>query len=87
MRSGLEQGLATITDPDGIREVSTFTCNHCNRIVHVKTGASPTDLGGMCGHCKHLICSECVEKGICDPFMDQFARMEAALDARRSYGF
>jgi hypothetical protein len=44
------QGYACIVDPEeGTREADTFTCNHCQKVVAVKAGASPTDLGGYCG--------------------------------------
>lgn len=79
------QGYACISSPDGIREADTFTCAHCQRITHVKSGAKAEDLGGLCKSCMGLICSHCVGKG-CTPFEKVLEREEARYHALRSYG-
>lgn len=81
------QGYAVIVDPDeGTREADTFTCAHCQNVVHVKAKASPEELGGQCKLCMGLICSNCVGKG-CDPFEKKLERMEERDRVLRSYGF
>lgn len=80
-----KKGYASITTPDGrVREADTFTCGHCQRIVHVKAGASPYEMGGACSICGTLVCPKCVGQG-CDPFEEKLKRMEARMDAQRSY--
>jgi DNA-directed RNA polymerase subunit RPC12/RpoP len=79
-------GYATLYDPDfkggHPKEADTFTCAHCNSIVHVKPRAPLEDMGGYCTVCSSLICLKCVGTGTCDPFEEKLKRMEA----RRSYG-
>lgn len=55
---GVERG------PDGrvVREMDTFRCNHCHRIVIVKPLRPPEDLGGLCKICMDYLCKSCVEK-------------------------
>jgi hypothetical protein len=80
------QGYACIVDPvTGTRETDTFTCNHCQKVVAVKPGASPTDLGGYCGGCSKMICPKCVGKG-CTPWEKIMDAMERDYERRRSYG-
>ena len=80
------QGHATITGPDGLKESDTFTCAHCNRIVHVPVKADPDKLGGWCRQCMKAICPKCVATGACDPFEKKLEREEARYHALRSYG-
>lgn len=80
------QGYACIMDPEsGTQERDTFTCNHCQRITHVKARCSPTDAGGLCYVCNGLICKNCVGKE-CVPFMKQVEAMEERDYRRRTYG-
>lgn len=78
-------GYATLYDPTfrggHPKEADTFTCAHCNTIVHVKPRAPLEDLGGRCTICDSLICSKCVGKQTCDPFEEKLKRWEA----RKSY--
>lgn len=79
------QGYATIFSDAGVKECDTFRCNHCQKIVHVKPKASPTDLGGHCRQCDELICSGCVAEGFCAPWEQQMREMEERQASRRSY--
>lgn len=79
------QGYACITSPDETREADTFTCAHCQHVTHVKAGAKPEDLGGLCKQCMGLICSKCVGH-VCRPFEKWLELEEASYHARRSYG-
>ena len=79
-------GYAYVFDELGTqKECDTFTCHHCNRVVHVKPKMDPTDLGGMCKLCMKMICPKCVGFG-CTPFEKKLDIMEARDRARRSYG-
>lgn len=64
-------------------EVDTFACGHCQRVTHVRPYQRPEDIGGGCRICQRNICGPCVDKGICVPWEEMVAKMEA----RRSYGF
>jgi hypothetical protein len=69
-------GYARIDDPDGSTiECDTFTCAHCNRIVHVKPKQRPEDVGGLCKQCMGLICPHCVGRA-CVPFLKRIDMME-----------
>ena len=77
-------GYATLTGPFGgsVKEADTFTCAHCNTIVHITYRHPVEDLGGRCSICDGLICSRCVATGQCDPFEEKLKRMEAAQSYR-----
>ena len=80
-------GYACSFDVLGVRhEADTFTCAHCNKIVIVKSGCNPDDLGGICYICTKMVCPICVDAGICDPLEEKLKRAEASHHARRSYG-
>ena len=70
---------------EGVTEMDTFSCCHCNRVVHVKPRQRPEDLGGLCKQCMGLECSDCVDKG-CIPYMKKLEMVEARDRALRSYG-
>lgn len=79
------QGYATITEPGkNTVEMDTFTCGHCNRIVHVKPFQAPEELGGGCRLCMSPICAACAGQGGCDPFEKKLERMEARDRLRRA---
>lgn len=83
MRAG---GYAFSFDVDGIRqEMDTFTCAHCNHIVHIKPKCNPDELGGNCRLCMKMVCPRCVDLG-CTPFEKKLEQMEARDRAIRSYG-
>jgi hypothetical protein len=70
-------------------EVETFTCHHCGQVVFVDGIKDPTELGGGCRLCDHLICKDCVQAAwngkTCDVYEKKMARIEAAYHARRNY--
>ena len=80
------QGYATLFGPDVTKECDTFTCGHCQYIVHVPPRADPADMGGLCKQCMKLICPRCVNKAVCSPWEKQMEREEARDRALRSYG-
>ncbi len=85
------QGYATLVpwgnpSPGVAKEADTFTCGHCQGIVHVPVKARPEDVGGLCKQCMSLICSMCVDKMTCTPWEHQMQIMENRKAARRSYG-
>jgi hypothetical protein len=78
-------GYATWTEPTTFVECDTFTCGHCQRIVHVKPKQSPESLGGLCYGCDRLVCDHCAGKG-CDVIEKKIERYERKMAIRRSYG-
>ena len=95
-------GYAVITSPgpamatfDGFRceqvsagmlERDTFTCVHCNRIIHVKPFAPMDEFGSMCRNCMGMTCPTCAS-GPCIPFEKKLDEAEKRQIALRSYGF
>jgi len=81
-----EGGYAVIFGPLGIqKECSTFSCAHCNCVVHIKPKCNLDDLGGNCRLCDKLICPKCVDLG-CTPFEKKLEQAEARDRWRRAYG-
>lgn len=76
-------GYAVLTSPDGIKQCDTFTCGHCNYVVHIPKDRMP---GGTCGVCWKLICDPCVDKGKCDPFEKKLERIESRDRFMRQVG-
>jgi hypothetical protein len=79
-------GYAVLSDPSGVKEADTFTCGHCQHIVHVKPLADAADSGGLCKVCMKLICETCVDRGTCTPWEQQMERIEARDRFLRSAG-
>jgi len=94
-------GYAAIVSPDpsiahfdGFRceqigashEADTFTCCHCNRVIHVKPFAPMDDFGSMCRNCMTMTCPTCAA-GPCVPFEKRLEEAEKREIALRSYGF
>jgi len=69
-----------------VQEHETFTCAHCQRIVHVPPRAAPASLGGVCKQCMGLVCPACVAAAQCDPFEKKLGRAEARSRFLRSAG-
>ena len=79
-------GYAYTFDPTGIvQECDTQTCNHCNKVVHIKHKMDPADMGGLCKQCMKFICPKCVGFS-CTPFEKKLEAVEARERALRSYG-
>ena len=89
--SRLHRGYARETGPDGFRkEVDTFTCGHCQRVIFVKPGPSSGGID-MCRVCMRMICGHCFAAlsapgGRCDPFEKKLERSEARGRFLRSLG-
>lgn len=66
-------------------EADTFTCIHCNRVIHVKPFASMDDFGSMCRNCMQMVCPTCAD-GSCVPFMKKLEESEKRDMILRSYG-
>ena len=74
-------GYATLSGPFGMtKEADTFTCGHCQTVVHVRPKTPLEDMGGRCSMCDTLICPQCVKTGCCDPFEKKLKRMEAVKE-------
>jgi hypothetical protein len=79
-------GYACVWQPDGgMVECDTFTCSHCNSIVHVAPRASPDAFGSMCRGCMKMVCARCAG-GACVPFLRKLDEMEARDRLRRAIG-
>lgn len=88
-------GYATIIGPDthvaqfdrfrcetvtaGMFERDTFSCAHCNRIVHVKPFAPMDDFGSMCRKCMKLVCPNPTCNDRCLPFEKRLDESEKAI--------
>src|SRR5512143_1685512 len=79
-------GYAVKTDPTGIYEWDSFTCFHCQQVVHVPARADPADLGGLCKMCMKLICPKCVNLGGCMPFEKKLEAYERAHRFHKAVG-
>lgn len=71
--------------PQGVFEADTFTCIHCNRVMHVKPKANMDEFGSMCRNCMKMVCPTCAN-GSCTPFMKKLEEIERRDRALRSYG-
>ena len=69
-------GRGVEASPDGTKYEDFFRCYHCQRTVFVRPRQDPTELGGLCKSCMHLICPTCVGK-VCTPWEKAMERMEA----------
>lgn len=58
-------------------ECDTFSCKHCNKIVHVTPRTALDDVGGVCKCCMGMICGPCVNLFVCDVFEKKLERIEA----------
>lgn len=88
MRKEWLTGEGTFFEPLGSeRREATFTCAHCSTVVRVPDRADADKLGGWCMVCDKAICPACVKTGKCDPMEEKIKRLEARIEARRSYGF
>lgn len=67
----------------GVYEADTFTCVHCNRVVHVAARSRGDEY--FCRNCMARICPPCADHP-CMPFLKKLEQMEAREAARRSYG-
>ena len=65
-------------------ETSTFTCFHCNVVVHVLPRADVNAVG-MCRNCMKPICEKCAALP-CKPWEKKMMEAEARTQALRSYG-
>jgi hypothetical protein len=80
-------GYGLIVEPGApTKELDSFTCCHCNRVVWVKPFAPPADAGGFCRLCMKPTCGPCADLGTCNPFEKQLEEEEARNRFRRSIG-
>ena len=77
-------GYALIVDPDadrGRKEIDSFTCFHCCRVVWVKPFQDPAACGALCKVCMKHICNRCADLrdagGLCTPWERQMEEAEA----------
>lgn len=71
-------GYALLVDPElGVKECDTFTCCHCNTVVHVPVKASMDKVGSWCTLCMKPTCPRCAATGECKPFEKKLEEAEA----------
>lgn len=70
---------------EGYFEADTFTCVHCNAVIHVRPKANMDEFGSMCRNCMKMVCPRCAN-GPCVPFMKRLEEMEESDRRRREYG-
>jgi hypothetical protein len=83
LETGKPAGPAGLRD-DG--EADTFTCGHCQFVVHVMPMADPADMGGLCKNCMRLVCPKCHDHGGCTPWEKAIEASEARDRWRRQAG-
>jgi hypothetical protein len=82
-----KQGYACIVDPDtGLRETDTYTCAHCNKVIHAPVNKKLEEVGDFCRNCMKVICAFCADKRVCTPLMKQIEAMEERDYRRRQMG-
>lgn len=67
----------------GVYEADTFTCVHCNRVVHVKARTQGDEY--FCRNCMARICPPCADHP-CAPFLKKLEQAEERDRVLRSYG-
>ena len=67
----------------GMFEVDTFTCCHCNHVIHTKAGTQGDEY--FCRGCMARICSPCADHP-CIPFMKKIEAQEERDRRLRAYG-
>ncbi len=67
-------------------ECDTYSCGHCQYVVHVEPFCDPSSVGGLCKQCMRLICPTCVDKLTCTPWEKKFEEMENRDHWRRTIG-
>lgn len=82
-------GYAIITSPDGIVEMDTITCGHCNRVRHRKPlpggrMQALDDISVKCLGCGKRQCFDCAKLQRCIPLERQIEAMERAIERNRS---
>lgn len=79
MSSLPSRGYAVVVEPGKeTRERDTFTCNHGNELIFVRSGQ--VNQAPMCMHCMKPICLRCARiasvTGKCTPFEKKIEEME-----------
>jgi hypothetical protein len=70
-------GYACISDPEsGNREYDTFTCAHCQYVVHLPPNKKIEEVGDFCRSCYAVICANCADKKVCSPILKKIEQME-----------
>jgi hypothetical protein len=68
----------------GMYETDTFSCVHCNKIMHVRPMAPMDQFGSMCRNCMKMVCPRCAD-GPCVPFEKKLAEAERQQYIRQQY--
>lgn len=87
-------GWAVLTEPDKATiERDTFTCNHCNAVVHVNPKMDPLQqnkframVAEKCRMCMRHVCATCLGEMRCLPFEKKLDAYEAKMRLRAMTG-
>jgi hypothetical protein len=82
MRQIRPGGVGTYFNCDGVVEVETSTCAHCQRMTDIPSRRKMQDVVDICRGCMKLICLECVGKP-CIPIMKRIEAQEEAFYRRQ----
>lgn len=64
LRGYTPQGYAVQTDRftgKVLAECDTYTCNHCQRVIHVPSTERFEARADFCHHCSKVICAKCAD--------------------------
>ena len=78
----LDRGQRLRLDREGIHEIDTFTCVHCNSVRHVPVKQAETF---FCRNCMARICEGCADHP-CIPFLKKVEAQEERAYRLRAYG-
>jgi len=79
------QGCAFICYPEKTIEIDTFSCGHCNRVVHVAVNMKIEQVGDFCRQCFKMICAKCADARVCTPLLARIEQMEERYYRRRQF--
>jgi hypothetical protein len=84
-----ESDRLTFIDQNGVRieggEADTYSCGHCNRVVHVPPFTDARSIGGGCFICDRHICPKCVDDGNCKPMEKRLEEIERRAMFERDF--
>jgi hypothetical protein len=79
-----DETRTTVNINAGVFELDSFSCSHCNAVVHVPA-KSDVNFVGFCRHCMKPVCQRCSALP-CHPFEKALQEAEERDRIRRSYG-
>ncbi len=78
-------GISQFWSPEGLVEVHTSTCAHCQHITDIPSKRKMFEYVDICRQCMKLICLHCADKP-CTPWIKQVEEAEEREYRRRQMG-